>query len=113
MCSTLSITMKLNTKSRGTIATSRRWPKSVNLYLLLAVASSLITRKTIKVTTAARPKEAVRSPVVAGLTVVTRVEITIIFHINGVIKTLSNLFYVGGGMPEKDSYFHYRWNLMN
>ena len=86
MCNTLSITIKLNTKSRGTIATSMRWPKRVNLGCLLRVASSFITRKTSKVNTAARPKKAIWSLLAAGLTVVIRVEITLNFHIMELFK---------------------------
>ena len=86
MCNTLSITIKLNTKSRGTIATSRRWPKRVNLGCLLRVASSFITRKTSKVNTTARAKGVIWSLLAAGLTVVIRVEITINFHIMELFK---------------------------
>lgn len=86
MCNTLSITIKMNTKSKGRIATSERWPKRVNLGCLLRVASSFITRKTSKVNTAARPKEAIWSLLAAGLTVVIRVEITINFHIMELFK---------------------------
>lgn len=72
------------------MATSRRWPKRVSLSSLLAVSSSFTTRRTSKSNVAARPEETIRSLLIAGLTVVMRVEITTNCDINATNQNLSN-----------------------
>lgn len=72
------------------MVTSRRWLKRVSLSSLLAVSSSFTTRRTSKINVAARLEETIRSLLTAGLTVVTRVEITTNCDISAINQNLSN-----------------------